>query len=36
MRVTPSIDDRPIDGAVATQWMAAVLDLLRRPPCILS
>jgi pyruvate dehydrogenase E2 component (dihydrolipoamide acetyltransferase) len=36
MRVTLSIDHRPIDGVVAAQWMAAFLALLESPVRILA
>ncbi len=36
MRVTLSVDHRPIDGAVAAQWMKVFIDLLEQPAKILS
>jgi pyruvate dehydrogenase E2 component (dihydrolipoamide acetyltransferase) len=36
MRVTLSIDHRPIDGVVAARWMAAFLALLESPVRILA
>ena len=35
MRVTLSVDHRPIDGVVAAQWMAALISLLEEPVRIL-
>ena len=35
MSVTLSVDHRPIDGAVAAQWMAAFVSLLEKPVRIL-
>jgi len=35
MNVTLSVDHRPIDGVVATQWMAAFVSLLEEPVRIL-
>ncbi len=35
MSVTLSVDHRPIDGAVAAQWMAAFVSLLEQPVRIL-
>ncbi|MEU8247173.1 2-oxo acid dehydrogenase subunit E2 [Nonomuraea sp. NPDC048916] len=35
MRVTLSVDHRPIDGTVAAEWMRAFLDLLEHPVRIL-
>jgi len=35
MSVTLSVDHRPIDGAVAAQWMAALVSLLEEPVRIL-
>jgi len=34
--VTLSVDHRPIDGAVAAEWMAAFLTLLEEPLRILA
>jgi len=36
LRVTLSVDHRPVDGATAAQWMAAFVGLLERPVRILS
>jgi pyruvate dehydrogenase E2 component (dihydrolipoamide acetyltransferase) len=36
MRVTLSVDHRPIDGAVAAQWMKVFLELLEHPAKILA
>ncbi|MFI7700239.1 2-oxo acid dehydrogenase subunit E2 [Nonomuraea sp. NPDC049480] len=36
MRVTLSVDHRPIDGAVAAAWMRTFLDLLAHPLRILA
>ena len=36
MRVTLSVDHRPIDGAVAAQWMRVFIDLLEQPAKILA
>jgi pyruvate dehydrogenase E2 component (dihydrolipoamide acetyltransferase) len=36
MRVTLSVDHRPIDGAVAARWMAAFLALIEEPVRILA
>ena len=36
MRVTLSVDHRPIDGAVAAQWMKVFVDLLEHPAKILA
>jgi pyruvate dehydrogenase E2 component (dihydrolipoamide acetyltransferase) len=36
MHVTLSVDHRPIDGAVAAQWMAAFVSLLETPVLILA
>nr|MDT0659449.1 dihydrolipoamide acetyltransferase family protein [Micromonospora sp. DSM 115978] len=36
LRVTLSVDHRPIDGAVAARWMAAFLALLENPLSILA
>jgi pyruvate dehydrogenase E2 component (dihydrolipoamide acetyltransferase) len=36
MRVTLSVDHRPIDGAVAAEWMRAFLSLLEDPVRILT
>ena len=35
MNLTLSVDHRPIDGAVAAQWMAAFVSLLEEPVQIL-
>lgn len=35
LKVTLSVDHRPVDGAVAAQWMAAFLDVLHSPLTIL-
>jgi pyruvate dehydrogenase E2 component (dihydrolipoamide acetyltransferase) len=36
LRVTLSVDHRPVDGATAARWMGAFLGLLERPVRILS
>jgi pyruvate dehydrogenase E2 component (dihydrolipoamide acetyltransferase) len=36
LRVTLSVDHRPVDGAIAARWMAAFVALLERPVRILS
>jgi pyruvate dehydrogenase E2 component (dihydrolipoamide acetyltransferase) len=36
MRVTLSVDHRPVDGAIAAQWMAAFLALIETPLNILA
>jgi pyruvate dehydrogenase E2 component (dihydrolipoamide acetyltransferase) len=36
MRVTLSVDHRPIDGAVAAEWMSVFLSLLENPVQILA
>src|SRR4051812_982565 len=36
LRVTLSVDHRPVDGAIAARWMAAFIALLERPVRILS
>lgn len=36
MRVTLSVDHRPIDGAAAARWMAAFVGLLEQPAKILA
>jgi pyruvate dehydrogenase E2 component (dihydrolipoamide acetyltransferase) len=36
LRVTLSVDHRPVDGAVAAQWMTTFVGLLERPVRILS
>jgi pyruvate dehydrogenase E2 component (dihydrolipoamide acetyltransferase) len=36
LRMTLSVDHRPVDGAIAARWMAALVDLLERPVRILS
>jgi pyruvate dehydrogenase E2 component (dihydrolipoamide acetyltransferase) len=36
LRVTLSVDHRPVDGAVAARWMTAFVSLLERPVRILS
>jgi pyruvate dehydrogenase E2 component (dihydrolipoamide acetyltransferase) len=36
LRVTLSVDHRPVDGAVAARWMSAFVSLLERPLRILS
>jgi pyruvate dehydrogenase E2 component (dihydrolipoamide acetyltransferase) len=36
MRVTLSVDHRPIDGAVAAEWMSAFLSLLENPVRVLA
>jgi pyruvate dehydrogenase E2 component (dihydrolipoamide acetyltransferase) len=35
LKVTLSVDHRPVDGAVAAEWMAAFLDVLHTPMTIL-
>jgi pyruvate dehydrogenase E2 component (dihydrolipoamide acetyltransferase) len=36
LRVTLSVDHRPVDGAIAARWMSAFVSLLERPVRILS
>ena len=36
MRVTLSVDHRPVDGVVAARWLAALIDLLEHPARILA
>jgi pyruvate dehydrogenase E2 component (dihydrolipoamide acetyltransferase) len=36
LRVTLSVDHRPVDGAIAARWMSAFVGLLQRPVRILS
>jgi pyruvate dehydrogenase E2 component (dihydrolipoamide acetyltransferase) len=36
LRLTLSVDHRPVDGATAARWMAAFIGLLERPVRILS
>ena len=36
LRVTLSVDHRPVDGAIAARWMAAFVSLLERPVRILA
>jgi pyruvate dehydrogenase E2 component (dihydrolipoamide acetyltransferase) len=36
LRVTLSVDHRPVDGATAARWMAAFVGLLERPVRILA
>jgi pyruvate dehydrogenase E2 component (dihydrolipoamide acetyltransferase) len=36
LRMTLSVDHRPVDGAVAARWMSAFVTLLERPVRILS
>ena len=36
MRLTLSVDHRPVDGVVAAQWMQALVDLLEHPVRILA
>ena len=36
MRVTLSVDHRPVDGVVAAQWMRVLVDLLEHPARILA
>ena len=36
MRVTLSVDHRPIDGAVAAEWMRVFIGLVEQPAKILS
>jgi pyruvate dehydrogenase E2 component (dihydrolipoamide acetyltransferase) len=36
MRVTLSVDHRPIDGIVAAEWMRAFLSLIEDPVQILA
>jgi pyruvate dehydrogenase E2 component (dihydrolipoamide acetyltransferase) len=36
MRVTLSVDHRPVDGAVAAEWMRALLSLLEAPGRLLA
>jgi len=36
MRLTLSVDHRPVDGVVAARWMAALVDLVQHPARILA
>ncbi len=36
MRLTLSVDHRPVDGATAAEWMRALVSLLEHPPRILA
>lgn len=36
LRVTLSVDHRPVDGVVAARWLAALVDLLEKPVTILA
>ena len=36
MRLTLSVDHRPVDGVVGAQWMAALVGLLEHPARILA
>jgi pyruvate dehydrogenase E2 component (dihydrolipoamide acetyltransferase) len=36
MRVTLSVDHRPVDGVVAARWMAAFLGLVQDPSRVLA
>ena len=36
MHLTLSVDHRVVDGAVAAQWMAALLELLEHPVRVLA
>jgi pyruvate dehydrogenase E2 component (dihydrolipoamide acetyltransferase) len=36
LRLTLSVDHRPVDGVVAAQWLAALVDLLENPARILA
>src|SRR6476660_3290139 len=36
LRVTLSVDHRPVDGAIAARWMSAFVALLERPVRILA
>jgi pyruvate dehydrogenase E2 component (dihydrolipoamide acetyltransferase) len=36
LRVSLSVDHRPVDGATAAKWMAAFLALLESPLTILA
>jgi len=36
MRVTLSVDHRPVDGVVAARWMRAFVELVERPLRILA
>jgi pyruvate dehydrogenase E2 component (dihydrolipoamide acetyltransferase) len=36
LRLTLSVDHRPVDGVVAAQWMAAIVTLLEHPARILA
>jgi pyruvate dehydrogenase E2 component (dihydrolipoamide acetyltransferase) len=36
LRLTVSVDHRPVDGAIAARWMAALVELLEHPVRILS
>jgi pyruvate dehydrogenase E2 component (dihydrolipoamide acetyltransferase) len=36
MRLTLSVDHRPVDGVVAARWMQALVQLLEHPVRILA
>ena len=36
LRVTLSVDHRPVDGVIAARWMQAFVGLLERPAKILA
>ena len=36
MRLTLSVDHRPVDGVVGARWLAALTDLLQHPARILA
>jgi pyruvate dehydrogenase E2 component (dihydrolipoamide acetyltransferase) len=36
MRLTLSVDHRPVDGVVGARWLAALTDLLEHPARILA
>jgi pyruvate dehydrogenase E2 component (dihydrolipoamide acetyltransferase) len=36
MRVTLSVDHRPVDGVVAARWMRAFVELVEHPARILA
>jgi pyruvate dehydrogenase E2 component (dihydrolipoamide acetyltransferase) len=36
MRLTLSVDHRPVDGVTAARWLAALVDLLEHPARVLA
>ena len=36
MTVTLSVDHRPVDGALAARWLAALVELLEHPVRVLA